>query len=75
MRRTIRVCDIRFEKRGPMATNSSNLNGHKGAPKNTSIKMKGQMTADFCGIEVLIPFNVVKNYDTELRFVSILKNL
>lgn len=33
------------------------------------------MTADFCGVEVLIPFNVVKNYDAELRFVSILKNL
>jgi hypothetical protein len=40
LRRTIRVCEIKFEKRGPMATYSSNLNDHTGAAKNTSIKKK-----------------------------------
>ena len=63
LRRTIRVCEIKFEKRGPMATYSSNLNDHTGTPKNTSMKMKGCMTAKICSFEVLVPFNVVKNYD------------
>ena len=79
MRRTRRVCEIKFEKRGPMATYSSNLQYHIRIFM-TRLKQNGKYIGCMAVSTLLesraqVPFNIIKNYDAELRFVCILKNL